>query len=184
MTNGFRNDKYLSYLEFISVMLLFLDMKIQTNYQKQKEEALLFYNSLNSIYSPVFKEKVIFSTNGFNHIIYKKSHSEREKSSQSLRFELLPLASKLIEITTTYQEYEEFFREFIIKKHKKRIKENKLVKYWGLIAIIDGQKIKVIIKKVGDNGLLHFWSIIPNWSTSKYRDEKIFSTMNGQPEED
>lgn len=165
-------------------MLLFLDMKIQMDYQKQKEEALLFYNNINSIYSPVFREKVIFSTNGFNHIVYKKSNTERERSSQFLRFKLLPSASKLIKITTTYQEYEETFKEFVVKKHKKRTRENKLVKYWGLIAIINGKKIKVIVKKVGDKGFLHFWSIIPNWSTSKYRDKKIFSAMNGAPEDD
>jgi len=62
--------------------------------------------------------------------------------------------------------------------------KNKIVKYWGIIAIIDGQKIKVIIRKIGDNGFLHFWSIIPAWTTNKYRDTKFFTTMKGRPEED
>ena len=59
-----------------------------------------------------------------------------------------------------------------------------MVKYWGIIAIISGQKIKVIVRKIGNNGSLHFWSVIPAWTTNKYRDTKFFTTMNGCPEED
>ena len=58
-----------------------------------------------------------------------------------------------------------------------------LIKYWGIIAIIDGRKIKVILRKIGDNGQLHFWSIVPAWTTNKYRDAKFVSTMKGNPEE-
>jgi len=94
------------------------------------------------------------------------------------------LAKKLIGISTTYQEFEETIKEFDIKKYKKKIKENRLVKYWGIIAIIDGQKIKVIIRKIGNNGSLHFWSVIPAWVTNKYRDTKFYTTMHGNPEED
>ena len=76
------------------------------------------------------------------------------------------------------------FGEFIVKKYKKKVKERKCVKYWGVIAIIDNQKIKVIIRKIGDNGSLHFWSIIPAWTTNKYRDIKFYTTMKGCPSED
>jgi len=44
------------------------------------------------------------------------------------------------------------------------------VRYWGIIAIIEGRKIKVIIRKIGDNGALHFWSVVPAWTTNRYRD--------------
>ncbi len=68
--------------------------------------------------------------------------------------------------------------------YKKRVKKTLPVKYWGIIGIIDGRKIKVIIRKIGDNGLLHFWSVVPAWVTNKYRDIKFYSTMKGKPEED
>jgi hypothetical protein len=55
--------------------------------------------------------------------------------------------------------------------------------YWGLIAIIDGRKIKVILRRVG-NGEIHFWSVIPAWVTNKTRDGKLFKTMKGDPNED
>jgi hypothetical protein len=159
-------------------------MNDMLSYQKSKENGQEFYNKINMVFSPALNEKIIFSADGFNHIIFKNPRSEREKSSQILRFKLLPLAKKLIEISTTYQEFEENIKEFLVKKHKKKVKENKTVRYWGIIAIIENRKIKIIIRKIGDNGLLHFWSIIPAWTTNKYRDTKFFTTMKGSPEED
>lgn len=108
----------------------------------------------------------------------------REESSQILRFKLLSLAKKLIGLSTTYQEFEESIKEVLIKKYKQKTRESRVVKYWGLIAIIDKQKIKVIVRKIGNNGSLHFWSVIPAWTTNKYRDARFFTTMNGCPEED
>jgi hypothetical protein len=159
-------------------------MEDLSNYQKLRSDALAYYNTIGSVFSPAFNTKVIFPAEGFNHIIFTNPRSERERPSQIARFKLLPLAKKLVEISTTYQEIEESIQEFTIKKHKKKIKASRLVKYWGIIAIIDNRKIKVILRKIGDNGSLHFWSIVPAWTTNKYRDTKFITTMKGKPEED
>jgi len=45
-------------------------------------------------------------------------------------------------------------------------------------------KFKVILRQVGDNGLKHFWSVIPGWITSQYRDIKLISMMKGDPNND
>ncbi len=155
-----------------------------SNYEKLKDDAQKFYNDIRGIFSPALNNQVYFSSEGFNHIIFKKSRSEREKTSQMLRFKLLPIAKKLIEKSTTYQEFEETIKEFEVKTFKKRIRKSRPVKYWGVIAIIDGRKIKVILRKIGDNGAIHFWSVLPAWVTNKYRDIKLFTTMKGNPEED
>ncbi len=155
-----------------------------SNYEKLKDNALNFYNSIGKVFSPAFKEEVYFTSEGFNHIIFKGARSERERPSQILRFKLFPLAHKLLKISTTHQEFEETLKEFEVKSYKKIIKKTKSIKYWGVIAIIDGRKIKVIIRKIGDNGTMHFWSIIPAWTTNKYRDTKFFTTMKGNPDED
>ncbi|MFZ2310032.1 MAG: hypothetical protein WAW11_00620 [Patescibacteria group bacterium] len=155
-----------------------------SNYQDLKENAQKIYNNINKVFSPIFDETVVFKAEGFNHIVFRNPRLERERSSQILRFRLIKLAEKLVGLSTTYQEFEENIKEFIVKKNKKRVKRNQIVKYWGIIAIIDGQKIKVIIRKIGDNGFLHFWSIIPAWTTNKNRDIKFFTTMRGSPEED
>lgn len=155
-----------------------------SNYEKLREDAQKFYNGIVSVFSPAFKEKISFSSDGFNHIIFKSPRTEREKSSQILRFKLLPLAVKLIKESTTYQEFEETLKEFEVKSYKKKISKSKPVKYWGIIAIINGRKIKVILRKIGDNGVMHFWSIVPAWTTNKYRDIRFFTTMKGNPDED
>ncbi|MFA6924781.1 MAG: hypothetical protein WC223_11080 [Bacteroidales bacterium] len=155
-----------------------------SNYEKLKEDTHKFYNEMRGIQSPALNECVYFNSEGFNHIIFKKHRSEREKPSQMLRFKLISLAKKLIEKSTTYQEFEETLKEFEIKSYKKRIKKTKPVRYWGIIAIIENRKIKVILRKVGDNGNIQFWSVIPAWVTNKYRDIKLFSTMKGNPDED
>ena len=159
-------------------------MEDLSNYEKLKEDALAFYNAAGNIFSPAFKQEIHFSAEGFNHIVFKNPRSERERPSQILRFKLLPLAIKLVKISTTYQEFEETIKEFEVKSFKKKIRKSKSVKYWGLIAIIDGRKIKVIIRQIGENGVMHFWSIVPAWTTNKYRDTKFFTTMKGNPEED
>ena len=132
----------------------------------------------------MLEQDIYFTAEGFNHIIFTNSRSERERLSQILRFKLLSLAVKLVKISTTYQEFEETLKEFNVKSYKKTVRKTKSVKYWGIIAIIDGRKIKVILRKVGENGNIHFWSIVPAWVTNKYRDIKFFSTMKGNPEED
>ncbi len=155
-----------------------------SNYDQLRADGQQYYNRIGKIHSPVFNQDIYFNAEGFNHIVYKGSRSEREKPSQILRFKLLPLAVKLIKTSTTYQEYEETIQEFEVKKFKQKSRESKAVKYWGLIAIIDGRKIKVIIRRVGENGLPHFWSIVPAWVTNQYRDTKFYSTMKGNPAED
>jgi len=159
-------------------------MEDLSNYEKLKENALQYYNTVGTIFSPAFNQRVCFSAEGFNHIIFKSARTERERLSQILRFKLLPLANKLITLSTTYQEFEETVKEFEIKQYKKKVKTSKPVRYWGIIAIIDGRKIKVILRQIGDNGNMHFWSLVPAWVTNKYRDIKLFTTMKGNPEED
>ncbi|MEK7576266.1 MAG: hypothetical protein AAB482_01090 [Patescibacteria group bacterium] len=159
-------------------------MEDLSNYEKLREDAQSFYNGIRKVSSPVFKQDIYFTAEGFNHIIFKGAHTERERSSQVLRFKLLPLAVKLVTISTTCQEFEETIKEFEVKSYKKKEKKTKPVKYWGLIAIIDGRKVKVIIRKIGDNGTMHFWSVVPAWITNKYRDMKLYSTMKGNPDED
>lgn len=159
-------------------------MEDLSNYEKLKENARNFYNNIHKIFSPALNQDIHFNSEGFNHIIFKCSRSERERHSQILRFKLLHLAVKLIKISTTHQEFEETLKEFEVKSHKKKIRKSKAVRYWGIIAIIDSRKIKVILRQIGDNGTIHFWSIVPAWTTNKYRDTKFYTTMKGSPDKD
>jgi hypothetical protein len=154
-----------------------------SDYTKAREDTLRYYHTVGRLFCPAFHADVFFTSEGFNHLVYKSGRIERLKESQMMKFRLLPRAVDLVKLTTTYQEYDEHLQEFEVKRFKKRVRESKLVRYWGLIAIIRDFKIKVIVRQVGD-GHKHFWSIIPNWTTSQHRDIKLISQMKGDPEDD
>lgn len=155
-----------------------------SNYKKLREDADNFYLKIGKVYCPAFNnEPVYFNSKGFNHLIYKSGHTERNRSVQIMKFKLLPKVKKIIQISTTYQEYEESLIEIERYKFKKKNKETVTVKYWAFVAIIQDTRIKVIIRQLG-NGQKHFWSVIPAWRISYYKDIKMISSARGNLAED
>ena len=72
-----------------------------SNYEKLKENTSSFYLEIRKIFSPALNEEITFSAEGFNHLVFKGSRSEREKSSQILevifeRQHLLPIHLMLL----------------------------------------------------------------------------------------
>ena len=57
------------------------------------------------------------------------------------RFSLLPLASELVGLSTTHQEF-----EVVLEARHRKMKS---VRYWGIIAILHDEKIKVVIRRMG-----------------------------------
>ena len=160
-------------------------MTTTSNYKEIRNNARTYYKSIYNIFCPALKNTILFQSAGFKHIIYKSHGNIRDKPSQVMRFQLLRHVTYLVKITTTIQEYEETIQRFHYYKKKvgKKVLFQKQVYYWGIIAIINNNKIKVILRKVG-NGNIHFWSVIPAWITSKIRDKKFILTMKGNPKED
>ena len=152
-------------------------------YEAIKTQTLAFYESQKPIFCPALNDHVLFTSIGFNHIMYKRHRAMRDQESQIMRFKMLPRAIRLIELTTTYQEFEKSEKLFEVKMQKKKVMQRKDVSYWGIIAIIDERKIKVVVRKIG-NGKIHFWSIIPAWVTNIKRDQKYIITMKDNPDED
>jgi len=158
-------------------------MSHASNYDTLRNDTQVWFQKLKPVYSEALQQVVHFTSESFQHIIYKRARAERDKASQIMRFKLLPRAVSLVELSTTFQEYEEEMKSFEIKKRKKRVQQSKKVQYWGIIAIIDGRKSKVIVRKIG-GGNDHFWSVILAWTTNNYRNLKLVSTMKGSPHED
>src|SRR3989344_2750871 len=106
-------------------------------YEKMREDAHNFYLSIGSVRCPALdRELVHFTSEGFNHLIYKGNRSERPKENQMMRFKILSKAKEIIDIATTYQEYDEGLITLSKKKFKRIIQETTTVRYWGLVAII------------------------------------------------
>ena len=152
-------------------------------YDKLRDDAQALFATTKPVISPALNEQVFFTAEGFNHIIFKGNRRMREYPSQVMRFKLLPRAIRLIGHANVFQEFEETVKQFQVKSRKKRVTKSKPVRYWGIIAIFEGRKIKVILRRIGE-GQLHFWSIVPAWTTNKHRDAKFVTTMKGNPEED
>jgi len=134
-------------------------------------QAKEIYNKIGVIHCPYFIEQISFTSEGFNHIRYKKARSERHPKVQEIRYRLIKFAPEIIRNSKTLQEHD-IQKLFIEVEHNNR-KEKVLkdVQYFGFIAIIDGWKVKVIVRQIG-NGKKHFWSVIPNWKTRKSIDGK------------
>lgn len=133
-------------------------MPKQTTYHQLRNLTHKKYKSIGEIHCPYFRKKVHFTSQGFWHLIYTGRNKSRDKRNQKLRFKLLKQAVKVIKTTTTLQEYQKI--------------PWKNIYFYGFIAIVDGWKIKVIVKKRG-KGKLTFWSVIPNWTTNKKRDRLL-----------
>jgi hypothetical protein len=124
-------------------------------YEKQKEKAKELFTRTKPAQSPALGQDVHFTTEGFNHIIFRRANLERERPSQIMRFKLLSRAIRLIAYANTFQEFEEVAHSFPMKMSKRHEVRTKMVLYWGIIAIFESRKIKVILRKIG-NGQLHF----------------------------
>lgn len=75
---------------------------------------------------------------------------------------MLDIVHEFVQFTNTFQEHEHV--------EKSDIKPE--TEYWGLVAIFKDVKLKVILRKVG-NGGIHFWSVMPAYTTSEKRDAKF-----------
>jgi hypothetical protein len=143
----------------------------------RRQEAAEFYKSVGTVACPAFRgERVHFTSEGFNHLIYKAGTKHpRNLQVQHMRFDLLPKAKLLLERTTTFQEYEEEYRYVPANRHGTYHRENTLVRLWGFVAIINKFRLKVVVQQVG-NGNKQFYSVIPAWKTRQYRDIKLIET--------
>jgi hypothetical protein len=146
-------------------------------YDKARREAEDFYKAVGNVRCPALGgEGVHFTSEGFNHLVYKAGKSvPRNPLVQVMRFELLPKAKLLLETTTTIQEYEEEYRYMPVNRHGRYQQENMLVRAWGFVAIVNRFRLKVVVQQIG-NGKKHFYSVIPAWKTRQYRDIKMIET--------
>jgi len=80
-------------------------------------------------FSPALQEKIFVTRLGWDHLLSpRKRRTKREKI---VRLNALPLARKLLETSTTYQEH--------------RVDKERGISYWAFVAAMDGKRIKVVV---------------------------------------
>lgn len=118
----------------------------KSDLNKVKSWGWIFYSQQwrgNEKISPAFGEKVFASRAGWNHIVMAK---KRTKIEQIRRIKALPLAKKLLETSTTYQE------------HRKGIDGS--THFFAVSGYIGGKKLKVIVRSKGFKGKKFFFSVM------------------------
>lgn len=138
-------------------------MGILSRYKKERAEADEYYKKVGEILCPFFGKMIVFTAEGFNHLIYSDGR-ERDKSNQLLKFDLLRIAPEIIGKSGTLQEY----RKQLCKYGKRKTNgffDTKEMEFWGFVAIVKSHdeyiKIKIILRRVGD-GNITFWSVMPD----------------------
>ena len=151
----------------------------QDDFESLKLLTEIEYKKIGSIYCPAFKANVTFNSDGFHHLRYDNHRSERNKKVQRGKFIQLDRARDIVEKSTTVQEYRRGICT-IGKADKSGFKNTSLVEWFGFFAVTSFTKqtrVKVVIRRVGgDNGIFHFWSVIPYWTLTN--DHRVVGTYD------
>jgi len=137
----------------------------------------LFYKNLTEIYCPYFQEKIFFNAAGLSHLKFKQRQKHRSDADQYMRFKLIFLVPEIIKISHTLQGKLETKQFETVKVHSRKEFIFKNVTYYEFIALIQRNRIKVIIKQI-ENGQKFFWSIIPFWGMNFKTKQRIFHEGN------
>ncbi len=115
------------------------------NYLKFEKEK---YNKIGYVKCPAFdNEKVYFNHYGIDHLIYKNG-VPRSQNTVEGRFHLLKFVPKIIEGVKS------------IDKEEKRIRNKSYAYFWTIKQKIYGENIRIILRRLGNEGKLHFFSVM------------------------
>ena len=105
----------------------------------------------------------------------------RLEQDQYMRFKLIHLAPEVLQHSHTVQGVLETKRFERIRVNSRTDTVLKLVVYYEFIAVVDRNRVKIIVKQI-DGGEKFFWSIIPFWGMNTDTMTRILH--EGIPEED
>lgn len=154
--------------------MISLIMEVDPQYfTARKEKAKTLYATQKTIYCPYFKAPVVLNSDGFHHLQFS-ARRERNKREQLLKFRLLPLALDIIRKSGTVQEYRRGLTPIGKKSAKDGSVPMKEVEYWGFVAIVGDNpiRVRVIVRRVG-TGNFSFWSVMPH-SKIKNGKQKLY----------
>lgn len=147
---------------------------------KIKEQSEKIYKEVGVLSCPALSADVHFTSEGFHHLQFDGSRSERPKQNQKTKMLCLRDAIKILKKTTTMQEYRSVMQP-TGKPDRGGFRATKQVEYFAFEAVTDTEKarrIKVIVRRVGD-GYYHFWSVMPTWFEDKKTGQPTIRTIGG-----
>ncbi|MGC9599554.1 MAG: hypothetical protein ABSE18_04180 [Minisyncoccia bacterium] len=121
-----------------------------------KRKALQQYEKIGRPWCPALKTYVIFSRDGFEHLI-RKHGVQRPKTEQRRRFRLIPCIEKILADSASVVSHEEKIVGHRIKIRGERIAVKSRAHFWIFTNKRGGKVIKVVIRQF-EGGEKHFWS--------------------------
>ncbi len=117
----------------------------KSKYEKARDKGYNYYFNKwrgNEKITPAFGQKVHVTRSGWDHLI--NPSRKRTKVEQARRFEVLPLARKLLEEAQTFQEH----------------RKDHLGHYFAFVGYLGGRKIKVVVRSKTMQGQKYFFSVM------------------------
>lgn len=151
------------------------------DFERIKKEAEEFYDTIKEIHCPYFCEKIAFNVKGIKHLKFKTDQQARPQADQYARLKLIRLAPEVLKLSKTVQGISEKKKIEYQKMNSRWEHVMKLVKHYEFIAVLNGVRVKVIVKEV-EGGEKHFWSVIPFWGIDKETSKRLL--FSGNPELD
>lgn len=152
-----------------------------TDFEEVRRKGEGFYNNLEEIYCSYFKEVVVFNSDGLEHLYFKQREKRRSEQDQYMRFKLLHLVPEILKLSRTLQGMLETRQFERLRVHNRTETVMQSVRYFEFIAVMKRNRVKIIIKQVGE-GRKFFGSIIPFWGMNTQTMARILH--EGVPEED
>ena len=119
--------------------------KKKSKYDKVRDKAYRYYSQKwrgNEKITPAFGQKVRVTRSGWDHLV--NPSRKRTKAEQARRFEVLPLARKLLEEAQTFQEH----------------RKDRFGHYFAFVGYLGGRKIKVVVRSKTMHGEKFFYSVM------------------------
>jgi hypothetical protein len=104
------------------------------------------YRKIGSIWCPPISASVIFDHHGLRHLL-ANGRGRRSFSDLAQRLKLIDHAEEVLSSAATIAEYRSFF------------KGNAIVQYWSVEKVIEGKRLRCVIRSIGD-GRKHFFSVM------------------------
>lgn len=139
---------------------------MDSDFAALKDKGEAFYATVGSVFCPYFREDILFTQSGLDHLNFKRGNKQRVFGDRTIRFKLLPLVPIILAKSHTLQGIFETKSFESVRVHNRVDSILKQVTYYEFIAVISNYRIKVIVKQVEGRAKI-FWSVIPFWKKSK-----------------
>lgn len=148
------------------------NFKGEDDFVEVKRKAEELYQTFGEVPCPYFKEKIAFNAKGIRHLKFKTDQQARPQTDQYARLKLVHLAPEVLKSSHTLQGVWEIRRFEMQKMNSRWERVMKNVTLYEFIAVLEGVRVKVIVKQV-QGGEKHFFSIIPFWGIDTAKNKRI-----------